>query len=97
MKNEIDLNEFLQISQEKIKEQEVLSDLIFQPTVEADYGKYKGVKSAYSFIIQNIKHEGEIYVFRENGITMCIALQEAIEDHKENRQGFETIQTSLIL
>jgi len=94
---ELELDEYLQLLQETFQEQRVFTDLVFQPAVETTYGKYKGIESSYTFSIMNMKHEGKIYIFRENGITMGLVHQEALEDHAKNLPGFETIQESLSL
>ena len=94
---DFELDEYLQFLQELLEEQDVLENLVFQKTKETQYGKYKGISSPYTFNVSSIKHEGEIYVFEENGITMGLIQQEATEDHKKNLNGFETIKESLSL
>ena len=95
IKEEYKLEDYLQLFQESLLEQTVMENLVFQEANEAYYGKYKGIVSAYTCETQSIKHEGKIYVFYKNGITMCVVCQEAVEDHNENLQGFKTIEESL--
>jgi hypothetical protein len=97
IEGDIELYEYLQFMQESFLGQEVFKDLVFQQAKESYYGKYKGIVSSYTAKIMFIKHKGEIYIFHENGITMALIKQEAIEDHEENLQGFETIKKSLSL
>ena len=92
-----DLDEYLQLFQESFIDQKVLKNLVFQKANEACYGQYKGIVSAYTFVTLSVKHEGKMYVFHENGITMCIVHQGAVEDRGENLRGFETIRESLSL
>ena len=94
---EYELDEYLQLFQESFLEQKVLKNLVFQKANEAYYGKYKGIVSTFTFETMSIKHEGKIYVFHENVITMCIVHQEALEDHNKNLRGFETIKESFNL
>jgi hypothetical protein len=89
-----ELDEYLELIQETYKEQSVFSDIVFQQAVETYHGKYKGIESSYTFKFATIKHEGKIYVFQENGVTMGLVYQEAIEDHEKNLPGFETIKES---
>ena len=92
---DFELDDFLQLLQDSFKEQHVLSNIVFQKSVETNYGEYKGIGASYTFSISGVKHEGKIHVFQQNGITMGIVHQEAIEDHKENLPGFETIMKSV--
>ena len=94
---DFELDEYLQLMQESFLDQQVFKNLVFQQTMETYYGKYKGIVSSFTMDVISIKHTGKMYVFHENGITMALVQQEAIEDHKENLQGFETIQESLTL
>jgi hypothetical protein len=93
--DDFELDEYLQFFQESLREQKVMKNLVIQKANEAYYGKYKGIVSSYTFESMSIKHEGKMYVFHENGITMCLVQQEAIEDHEKNLQGFEIIKESL--
>ena len=92
-----ELLEYLQIFQESFKKRKIFTNLVFHPAMETFYGKYKGIASSYTVSVLSVKHTGKIYVFRENGITMAIIHQEAMEDHKKNLRGFEIIKESLIL
>ena len=89
--------EYLRHMQASFLRQKGFEGLVFQPARETYYGKHKGITSSYAVDVMSIMHAGEMYVFRENGITMCVVHQEATEDHKENLQGFETIKESLSL
>jgi len=89
-----ELDEYLHIFQESYLEQEILNKLTFQKAKEAHYGEHKGIVSTYTFETMSIKHEGQMYVFQKNGITMCLVHQEALEDHKVNLYGFEIIEES---
>ena len=92
---DFELDKYLRLTQESFKEHHAFTGIVFQPAVEANYGKYKGIASAYTFKIGTLKHEGKIHVFQENGITMALVHQEAIEDHQKNLSGFEIIEESL--
>ena len=94
---DFELDEYLQIFQKSLLDQEKIQDLVFQQVKETYYGKYKGIVSPYTFVVMSMKHAGEIYAFYENGITMCIIHQGATEDHKVNHPGFEIIMESLRL
>jgi hypothetical protein len=89
-----ELEEYLQLFQESFLEQKVLKNLVFQKANEANYGKYKGIVSNFTFETMSIKHVGKMCIFQKNGITMCLVNQEAVEDHKQNLLGFETIEES---
>jgi len=90
-----ELDEYLQLFQESLLAQKNLKNMVFQKANEACYGKYKGIVSSYTFETLSIKHEGKMYIFNENGTTMCLIEQEAVEDHKKNLRGFEAIRESL--
>ena len=94
--SDFELEEYLEIFKESFMENG-FKNMVFKQTVEGDYGKYKGIVSSYTFNVIDIEHEGQIYVFKENGIIMCLLKQEATEDHKKNLSGFEIIMNSLTL
>ncbi len=95
IEGDIDSNEHLQIFQESLEEQKELKNIVFQAIEESYYGKYKGIESSYTFKTFGTAFKGTLYVFQENGITVAIIHQEAIEDHNKNLNGFETIKESL--
>jgi len=96
-KEDYELDEYLQIFQESFLNQKVIRNLVFQEAKEEYYGQYKGIVSTYNFVTLSVKHDGKMYVFHENGITMCIIHQGAVEDREKNLRGFEIIEKSLSL
>lgn len=92
---DISLNEYLQIFQESLEERKELKSIVFQAIEESYYGKHKGIESSYTFKTFGTAFKGTLYVFQENGTTVAIIHQEAIEDHNKNLKGFETIKESL--
>ena len=95
--NPLDLDAFLQLLTSFLEGRKDINNLVLKAKERTRYGKYDGLASSYSFYLNGVKHEGEISVFLENGITMGIIHQEVVQHHSENLKGFETIKGSLTL
>ena len=95
--NDFELDELLAFYQEELAQQRTFKNIAFQPVEAAYYGKYQGISSSFTVSVLGLEHQGKIYVFEENGITMSIVHQEAVEDYKKNLSGFEIIKNSLTL
>ncbi len=97
--SKIDFNpeEILETLQNALRDQPSLSNLVFNDVKEAYYGVYRGISSAYTFEVDSFQSRGEIFAFEENGTTLAIMQQEAIEDQSLNYEGFEKIKRSLML
>jgi hypothetical protein len=94
---EYELEEYLQIQINALKEQAVFSNLKFQSPTECVFGKYSGIGCKYTASVMRLLHSGSIQIFNANGKTVCVVLQEAIEDAKANKYGFEKIRESLTI
>jgi hypothetical protein len=94
---EEDLAENLEHYQEILDSQALYADLKFQPITEDPYGKYQGIHSSYTTNVMTVPHEGHIYVFSDNGKTVCIVEQEATEDKAKNAPGFKTLKETFII
>ena len=80
-----------------LKNQDGHTNLAVQAPEEKRYGKYNCKAITYAFLINSVKHDGEIVVFSEKGITMSIVHQDAVLDHSENLPGFITLRESLTI
>jgi hypothetical protein len=60
----------------------------------AVFGSYRGMASSYSFTVGGIPHSGRIYSFLSGGRTFTMIVQEALEDHAKNMEGFAKIEQS---
>jgi hypothetical protein len=94
---DVDVEILLQNMEQSFKEKKSYKNPVFQQAEESRYGKYKCISSSYTFMIASLKHEGQFYIISENGTTIGLIHQEAVEDHKVNLHGFETIKESFSL
>ncbi|MCD7971730.1 MAG: hypothetical protein LUG18_03555 [Candidatus Azobacteroides sp.] len=59
------------------------------------YGSYSGTSVEYTGSMHGIlEHQGKIFIFNAKGKTLFLTCQEAVEDHKKNREGFKTIEST---
>ncbi|MEL7270790.1 MAG: hypothetical protein AAGL34_14555 [Bacteroidota bacterium] len=59
--------------------------------------KFNGVPARglyFNFSSVGIKHEGSIYAFASENNTVVVLKQEALEDQRENAEGFNLIERS---
>jgi hypothetical protein len=63
----------------------------FVPSVKTQFGKYKGIKTGYTFTLVNLPHRGTVYIFNAGKRTYAITIQEALEDEQSNADGLALI------
>lgn len=68
---------------------------IMKPVKQTTFNGKKAMAIAYMMTLANLPHEGHIYSFYGNHKTITVMMQEALEDHAENRAGFEEITKTL--
>lgn len=90
----IDLDEYIKMNIEQLQNNPVVKNLNFDTTKDSDFNKIKSRSSNFDFKTMGIKHEGIIYAFNSENNSVVILKQEAIEDRKENAEGFTTIRSS---
>jgi hypothetical protein len=94
---EYELEEYLQNQINALKERAEFSNLQSQNPTKCVFGKYSGIGCKYSASVMLLPLRGSVQIFNANGKTVCILLQEALEDAKANKHGFETIRESLTI
>lgn len=96
LKNDIETEKFISISQESMKNNVVYknSNLKFGKNYETTFGKVKALACNFTFKTFKIKEEGTIYCFKSNGKVFSIFRQEALEDKAKNKEGFYFIEST---
>lgn len=82
--------------------QEILESNIIYRNANLELGELKdtsfnNIESKYvkvDFSLLGLKHQAIIYFIRQNGKSITIMKQEALEDMDENRKGFKKIESS---
>ncbi|MDR1456415.1 MAG: hypothetical protein LBJ01_12245 [Tannerella sp.] len=89
-----ELDDLLRDFMEAMEENAIFSNLKFRDVTDGFYGKYGGLACEYTTSVLSVPHQGCIYVFNANGKNLGILRQEATEDLKVNRSGFEKLAES---
>jgi len=90
----IDLDESITTNIEQLQDNPVLNNLSFDAIVDSQYHTITSRSSHFNFKTMGMKHEGMIYAFSSENNSVVILKQEAVEDRKENAEGFDTIKNS---
>ncbi|MFC4632342.1 hypothetical protein ACFO3O_00370 [Dokdonia ponticola] len=90
----IDLDESILMNIEQLQDNPVLNDFSFDEIVDSQYNTVSSRSSQFNFKTMGMKHEGMIYAFSSPTNSVVILKQEAVEDRKENAEGFDTIKNS---
>ena len=94
---DFEIDYFVEIFQETLKEQPQFVNLKFSELSEATYGKYDGFLYTYTTSVIGLPHEGRAFVFTSGGKIISLTEQEALEDSKKNAKGFEVIKESFLI
>ena len=90
----IDLDESIVFNIEQLKDNPVINNLNFDEIRDSEFNAIKSRSSNFDFKTMGIKHDGIIYAFSSKNNSFVILKQEALEDRKENVEGFNTITNS---
>lgn len=66
----------------------------FGELTEGKFGQYEGIKLPYTFSLMGIEHQANMYCFHAGNQTVVVMAQEANEDVKVNKSGFEQMEKS---
>jgi hypothetical protein len=92
----IDLNQDLEIYQNSLKNNIIYKNSVldFDQPFDTVFNADSSIASKFKVTLLSVKHEGIMYCFYKNGKTITIIKQEAVEDKKENKNGFDIIEKS---
>lgn len=90
----IDLDELIKMNIEQLQNNPVINNSNFDLIKDNNFNRNVSRSSNFNFTTMGIKHIGIIYAFSSETNSVVILKQEAIEDKKENSQGYETIKRS---
>lgn len=97
--SEYDLNEWLMLVEADMKDNIIYknADIEFGLPYKDEYGKFHTHSAKYSCSLMGLEHEGVIHTFHGGNKTFAILIQEAVEDHDKNTNGFIEIEENFQL
>jgi RecA-family ATPase len=90
----IDKDASIQINIEQLQNNPVINNLEYGPLEDATFNSLESRVSSFHFKTMGLKHEGMIYALTSKNYSVVILKQEALEDKKDNAEGFYTIENS---
>ena len=87
----------MQANLESLREDTVLGELEFTEVPDASYAGHKALCTSYAVTVGGIPHSGRIYVLEHSGTVVSIIAQEADEDNRVNKNGFDLIESTFKL
>ncbi len=90
----IDLDASIMMNIEELQNNSVVNNLNYDPLQDSTFNSIKSRSSNFTFKTMEIEHDGIIYAFSSTTNSVVIFKQEALEDKKENIEGFDTIENS---
>ena len=92
----VDLEDWLTGYQEEMKNQPVYktAGITFEEAQPGEFAGFETTRSDYSVDLLGVEHKGSIHLFYGNDKSIAILVQEATEDHDENKAGFRIIEQS---
>ena len=90
----LDSREYLELLQEKYKNQKSLKDLKFQSVRDNNFNGIQSISCDYKFTTLGLEYRGTIYVFVSGENTYSIAKLEAVIDSSKNKKGFDLIEST---
>lgn len=93
---ELEIIEWINVHKDEMRNNFIYknSNLVFKDIYENKFNQLNTTSIEFTVSILGIKHQGIIHFFHEKGKTFSLLIQEAIEDKKKNRNGFELIEQS---
>lgn len=95
IKEEMEQDEFIDFYSSSFIEEDFFDDLNVTPVSSGNYGKYPVNMIEYTGSVEKYPHRGRISMFVLDGRSVSVMEQEATEDTKANKEGFETIESTL--
>ena len=93
----IDLDGSIEMNIEELQSNTILKNLKFDAIKDSKFNGNTSRSSNFEFKTFGIKHEGSIYAFSNENNSIVILKQEALEDRKANKNGFDIIENSFEL
>ncbi|MEM5567125.1 hypothetical protein WNY78_18555 [Psychroserpens sp. AS72] len=93
----IDLDEYIMLNIEQLQDNPVINNLNYDTIKDSEFNSIKSRSSNFDFKTMGIKHDGIIYAISNEKNSVVILRQEALEDRKENLEGFDTIKNSFVI
>ncbi|MDR3339346.1 MAG: hypothetical protein LBT25_04480 [Candidatus Symbiothrix sp.] len=87
-------DDYLESYSSSIAANNLAPNIKFTEIKESVYGEYPALLSTYTVDFLTVPHQGSVYMFYLNGKAICISYQEANEDEKKNKAGFDKITAS---
>lgn len=96
---EIGLEEWLEMYKEEFRNNIIYknTNLAFGEPYPGTFNTFDCVTMDFNVSVLGVKHEGFIHVFYGENKTVAVVTQEALEDQSENKEGFETFESSFSL
>ncbi|QXP58996.1 hypothetical protein [Olleya sp. HaHaR_3_96] len=92
--NLIELDESIMMNIAELQNNSLIQNLNFDTIKDSKFNAITARALHFNFKTIGIKHEGIIYAFSNATNSVVILKQEALEDQKENVDGFSTIENS---
>lgn len=90
----IDLDESIMLNIQELQDNPVVNNLNFETLKNSEFNTNKSRSSNFNFKTMGIEYDGMIYAFSSKNNSYVILKQEALEDRKDNVEGFNTIKNS---
>lgn len=90
----IDLDDSIMMNIEELQNNSLIQNLNFDTIKDSQFNTITSRALHFDFSTIGIKQEGMIYAFSNTSNSVVILKQEALEDIKENSDGFNTIENS---
>jgi hypothetical protein len=90
----VDLDELINVNIEELQNNSTLNEFNFDSIHDSKFNNISARSTRYNFKTMGINHVGLVYALSSKNNTVVILLQEALEDKKENSNGFDSMEGS---